>query len=82
MAILSRFVQLSLGLLATVTANPIKRRGTIASDKIVGFPQTVPAGELGALYSAYKPYLNVYSGCVPSPAVDTTGDTKYVTSNS
>ena len=81
MAILSRFLQLSIGLLATVAANPIDRRGTIASDKIVGFPQTVPAGELGALYLAYKPYLYVYNGCVPFPAVDAAGDTKYVSSN-
>jgi hypothetical protein len=82
MSILSRFLHLSIGLLATVAANPIERRGTIASDKIVGFLQTVPSGELGALYLAYKPYLYVYNGCVPFPAVDAAGDTKYVTPNS
>ena len=81
MAVLSRFLQLSLGLLATVTATPIERRGTIASDEIVGFAQTVPSGTVGSVYLAYKPYLYVYNGCVPFPAVDAAGDTKYVSSN-
>ena len=81
MAVLSRFLQLSLGLLATVTATPIERRGTVASDEIVGFAQTVPSGTVGSVYLAYKPYLYVYNGCVPFPAVDAAGDTKYVSSN-
>ncbi|KAN0104879.1 npp1 domain containing protein [Hyaloscypha variabilis] len=77
MAVLSRFLQLSLGLLATVSvdATPIERRGTIASDEIVGFAQTVPSGTVGDVYLAYKPYLYVYNGCVPFPAVDAAGDT-------
>jgi Necrosis inducing protein (NPP1) len=78
MALFSRFLQLSLGLLATVSTTPIERRGTIASDEIVGFAQTVPSGEVGDLYLAYKPHLYVYNGCVPFPAVDAAGDTKYV----
>jgi len=81
MAVLSRFLQLSLGLLAAVTATPIERRGTIASDEIVGFAQTVPSGTVGSVYLAYKPYLYVYNGCVPFPAVDAAGDTKYVSPN-
>jgi hypothetical protein len=82
MAVLSRFLQLTLALLATATATPIERRGTIASDEIVGFAQTVPSGTVGSVYLAYKPYLYVYNGCVPFPAVDAAGDTKYVPSNS
>lgn len=78
MAVLSRILQLSLGFLATVVVDgtPIARRGTIASDEIVGFAQTVPSGTVGDLYLAYKPYLYVYNGCVPFPAVDAAGDTK------
>jgi len=77
MAVLSRFLQLSVGLLASVAVNasPIERRGTIASDEIVGFPETVPSGTVGAVYEAYQPYLYVVNGCVPFPAVDAAGDT-------
>jgi Necrosis inducing protein (NPP1) len=78
MAVLSRIMQWSLGLLAAVAATPIERRGTISSSAIVGFAQTVPSGEIGDVYLAYKPYLYVYNGCVPFPAVDAAGDTKYV----
>ena len=80
MAVLSRFLQLSLVLLATVSANPIERRATIASDAVVGFAQTVPSGTVGSLYLAYKSYLYVYNGCVPFPAVDSAGNTKCVSS--
>lgn len=61
-----------------VTASPVEltRRGTVASDAIVGFPQTVPAGTVGDLYLAYQPKLYVVNGCVPFPAVDAEGNTK------
>ncbi|KAI1838123.1 hypothetical protein DTO006G1_4110 [Penicillium roqueforti] len=60
-----------------VTASPVEltRRGTVASDAIVGFPQTVPAGTVGDLYLAYQPKLYVVNGCVPFPAVDAEGNT-------
>ena len=77
MALLSRFLQLSVALL-TVNASPLEHRGTIGSDDIVGFPETVPSGTVGAVYEAYQPYLYVVNGCVPFPAVDAAGDTKYV----
>jgi hypothetical protein len=79
MAVLSRLLQFSLGLLATgaVIATPLERRGTIASDEIVGFDETVPSGTTGDVYLAYQPYLYVVNGCVPFPAVDANGDTKY-----
>lgn len=68
----------SLALLANtlVNASPFWRRGTIASDEIVGFPETVPSGTTGEVYEAYQPYLYVVNGCVPFPAVDAEGDTK------
>ena len=82
MTVLSRFLQLSMGLLSTVgvSSSRLQRRGTIGSDVIVGFAQTVPSGTTGSVYLAYKPYLKVVNGCVPFPAVDAAGDTKYVPS--
>lgn len=61
---------------AITSANPLSRRGTIGSDEIVGFDQTVPSGTTGEVYLAYQPYLYVVNGCVPFPAVDAEGDTK------
>ena len=62
--------------LISETAPTLERRGTIASDEIVGFPQTVPNNITGEVYLAYQPYLKVVNGCVPFPAVDAEGDTK------
>jgi hypothetical protein len=50
-------------------------RAVIAHDAIVGFPQTVPSGIEGTLMLKYKPWLEVYNGCVPFPAVNAAGDT-------
>lgn len=63
---------------AVVSASPIERRAPIDSDKVVGFAETVPSGTTGSVYLAYKPYLKVVNGCVPFPAVNAAGDTKYV----
>lgn len=59
-----------------IDSAPLARRSEIASDEIVGFPETVPDTTIGQLYLKYKPYLKVFSGCVPFPAVDTEGNTK------
>ena len=59
-----------------VTGSPISARATVASNLLVGFPQTVPSGTLGSLYLKYQPHLQVVNGCVPFPAVDAAGDTK------
>ena len=81
MAVLSRFIQLSVGLLVTVTVNgsptSLDRRAVIAHDAVVGFAETVPSGQTGTLYEAYQPYLKVVNGCVPFPAVDASGNTRY-----
>lgn len=64
---------------ATVTsAWPVNlfSRAVISYDQIVGFPQTVPSGLTGTLYLKYKPYLEVYNGCVPFPSVNAAGDTR------
>lgn len=60
------------------SASPIERRAPIDSDKVVGFAETVPSGTTGSVYLAYKPFLKVVNGCVPFPAVDAAGNTKYV----
>lgn len=67
---------IAAGLAAVVNAATIQRRGTIASDQIVGFPQTVPSGTTGQVYLAYQPHLFVANGCVPFPGVNAAGDTK------
>jgi hypothetical protein len=53
----------------------LERRAVINHDAVVGFPQTVPSGIAGTLYLKYKPYLKVFNGCVPFPAVDSAGNT-------
>jgi hypothetical protein len=76
--------RVSTALLAASVANAtpiqeasiLERRGTIASDEIVGFAQAVPSNITGEVYLAYQPYLKVVNGCVPFPAVDAEGDTK------
>lgn len=79
MAVLSRLLNVSLGLLAATACNAsplLQKRASIDSDKVVGFSQTVPSGETGDVYLAYQPYLKVVNGCVPFPAVDAEGNTK------
>lgn len=81
MTILSGLLNVAIGLTVVTTcyASPvtsIHRRGKIASDEIVGFPQTVPSGTTGDIYLAYQPRLKVVNGCVPFPAVDAQGNTK------
>ncbi|KAF5582676.1 NPP1 domain-containing protein [Fusarium pseudoanthophilum] len=61
-----------------ILASPIERRAVINHDAVVGFPQTVPSNTAGSLYLKYKPYLKVFNGCVPFPAVDSNGNTGYV----
>lgn len=48
---------------------------TIDHDAVVGFAQSVPDSSEGDLMLAYKPYLKVFNGCVPFPAVDASGNT-------
>jgi hypothetical protein len=63
----------------TTTASPaVRPRAVIDHDKVVGFPETVPDGNLGTAYLKFKPFLKVVNGCVPFPAVNAAGDTRYV----
>jgi hypothetical protein len=63
---------------SVVLGSPLQRRGTVGNDDIVGLPQTVPSTTAGTLYLKYKPFLYRVNGCVPYPAVDAEGNTKYV----
>lgn len=56
----------------------IQARSVIAHDAVVGFDETVPATTEGDLMLKFKPYLKVFNGCVPFPAVDADGNTGYV----
>ncbi|KZM20775.1 uncharacterized protein EKO05_0002620 [Ascochyta rabiei] len=62
---------------AYVSALPtgLEKRAVIDHDAVVGFPETVPSGIVGTLMLKYKPYLEVFNGCVPFPAVDSAGNT-------
>ncbi|KAI3390866.1 hypothetical protein diail_8476 [Diaporthe ilicicola] len=54
---------------------PLKSRAVIDYDAVVGFAEAVPDNSEGDLMLAYKPYLKVFNGCVPYPAVDADGNT-------
>lgn len=78
MAILASFLPLLLAATA-INASPLSfiwRRAVLPNAQMVGIPETVPDGISGQLYEAYQPFLDVYNGCVPSPAVDAAGNTK------
>lgn len=62
---------------ATATCKPttLKSRAVIDHDAVVGFAEAAPDNSEGDLMLAYKPYLKVFNGCVPFPAVDADGNT-------
>lgn len=67
------FLQILVGLTAAILT---VSGAVIGHDKVVGFPETTPSG---SLYLKYKPFLKVFNGCVPFPAVNPAGDTRLVT---
>lgn len=70
-----------LGFLAVLPllaqASSLTARDVIDHDKVVGLPESVPSGIKGEVYKAYQPFLKVDEGCVPFPAVDAEGNTRY-----
>lgn len=62
----------------TETSPRLAARSVIAHDAVVGFAETVPDDMLGVAYEAYQPFLKVVNGCVPFPAVDAEGNTRYI----
>lgn len=55
----------------------VQARDVIDHDAVVGFDEAVPSTTEGTLMLKYKPYLKVFNGCVPFPAVDADGNTRY-----
>ena len=49
-------------------------RDVIPHDSVVGFPETVPSGTMGEMMLKWQPKLQVFTGCVPFPAVDADGN--------
>ncbi|RSL97620.1 hypothetical protein CDV31_012946 [Fusarium ambrosium] len=60
---------------SAVSGSPLEKRSVIDHDAVVGFSEAVPSGTAGSLYLKYKPFLKVFNGCVPFPAVDASGNT-------
>lgn len=62
--------------LATIALTASAAFGAVIDhDAVVGFAEAVPDSSEGDLMLAYKPYLKVFNGCVPFPAVDADGNT-------
>ncbi|KAH6983084.1 necrosis inducing protein [Ilyonectria sp. MPI-CAGE-AT-0026] len=75
MVLITRLIS-GLAIAATaVSGAAIQKRAVIDHDAVVGFAEAVPSTTAGALYLKYKPYLKVFNGCVPFPAVDAAGNT-------
>lgn len=66
---------------AAIQAQPtrLEKRADIDHDAVTGFAETVPDTTAGELMLKYKPYLHIDDGCVPFPAVQENGDTRYST---
>ena len=71
-------ILVTTALLGSHARGAVLPRASIDHDAVVGFDQTVPSGTTGEVYLAYQPDLYVVNGCVPFPAVDAQGNTKYV----
>ncbi|MDI3412041.1 NPP1 family protein [Bacillus sonorensis] len=54
---------------------PTANAGVIDHDKVVGFKEVAPSTVSQKAAKRFQPYLKVYSGCVPFPAVDAQGNT-------
>lgn len=62
---------------ASPTPLAVEPRSVISHDAIVGFTEAVPDSIAGSLMLKYKPRLKVTNGCVPFPAVDAQGNTRF-----
>jgi hypothetical protein len=57
------------------SSSPLFRRANCSAVDLVGLNEAVPETTEGALMLQWQPYLYVEDGCVPFPAVDSTGCT-------
>jgi hypothetical protein len=83
MAVIARVLACVAAADVAVNARPtesqtLASRAVISHDAVVGFDETVPSGTIGDAYEAYQPFLKVVNGCVPFPAVDADGNTRFV----
>lgn len=74
------FGSLPIQLLAAasvVLSSPVSlsSRAVINHDAVQSFPEAVPNTVIGQLMTKHKPFLRVFNGCVPFPAVDKDGNT-------
>ncbi|MCY8689490.1 NPP1 family protein, partial [Bacillus spizizenii] len=60
---------------AFISLVPTVDAAVIGHDKVVGFDEDVPTTIAQKAEKKFQPYLKVYSGCVPFPAVDAQGNT-------
>ncbi|MCY7797762.1 NPP1 family protein, partial [Bacillus spizizenii] len=60
---------------AFISLVPTVDAAVIGHDKVVGFDEVVPTTIAQKAEKKFQPYLKVYSGCVPFPAVDAQGNT-------
>lgn len=64
-------------LAAPASSAQLASRAVISHDAVVGFTEAAPATTEGDLILKFKPFLKVTNGCVPFPAVDADGNTRY-----
>lgn len=75
MVALTRIIS-GLTLAVTVVSGAaIEQRDVLGHNVIVGFEEAVPSTTAGSLFLKHKPFLKIFSGCVPFPAVDALGNT-------
>ncbi|CAI6282131.1 MULTISPECIES: NPP1 family protein [Bacillus] len=69
------FLALFLSVITSVSMVSTANAAVIDHDKVVGFREVVPTTVTQKAAKRFQPYLKVYSGCVPFPAVDEKGNT-------
>ncbi|CAH1221849.1 hypothetical protein PAECIP111890_05304 [Paenibacillus sp. JJ-223] len=62
-------------MVAAFTVIPAASAAVIGHDQVVGFAEVTPATVTQQAAKRFQPYLKVYHGCVPFPAVDAAGNT-------
>ncbi|MDQ0172861.1 NPP1 family protein [Paenibacillus tundrae] len=68
-------LMLMVSLLACISIVPTAGAAEINHDQVTGFQEVVPATVTQKAAKKFQPYLKVFHGCVPFPAVNQQGDT-------
>lgn len=69
------FLALFLSVFTSISIVSTANAAVIDHDKVVGFREVTPTTVTQKAAKRFQPYLKVYSGCVPFPAVDAQGNT-------